>query len=107
MTRSRLPKEQRRTELLDVALKLAERLGADKITHDCVAERAGVARSLVAHYFGTATQLRRDVMRAAVKQRLVVIVARGLALRDPHAGKADEALREECSAYLAQRVSRG
>lgn len=103
MTRSRLPKEQRRAELLAAALDLAETRGADRITHDHVAIAAGVARSLVIHYFGTATQLRRDVMRAAVKHRRVAIVARGLALRDPHALKADEALRAEASALMVRQ----
>lgn len=107
MTRQRLTKEARRAELLDAAVVLAERLGADKLTHDHVATRVGVARTLVVHYFGTAVQLRRDVMRAAVKRRVVCIVARGLALRDPHALKADDALRDEAMAYLGRQITRG
>lgn len=96
----RLPKAERRAELLDAALHIAERIGADKVTHDLVAQHAEVTRTLVIHYFGTAPQLRRDIMRAAVKRRLVPIVARGIALRDSHALKADEALRAECAAHL-------
>lgn len=98
----RLPKAERRAELLDAALHIAERIGADKVTHDLVAQHAEVTRTLVIHYFGTAPQLRRDIMRAAVKRRLVSIVARGIALRDSHALKADEALREQALAYLAR-----
>lgn len=96
----RLPKTQRRAELLDAAVRIAERLGADKVTHDAVANECGVTRTLVVHYFGTAPQLRRDVMRAAVKRRIVPIVARGIALRDSHALKADDELRDACAAHL-------
>lgn len=98
----RLPKAERRAELLDAALHIAERIGADKVTHDLVAQHAEVTRTLVIHYFGTAPQLRRDIMRAAVKRRIVSVVARGIALRDSHALKADEALREQALAYLAR-----
>lgn len=100
MTQQRLPKSERRAELLDAAIKVAERIGADRVTHDLVAVEASVTRTLVIHYFGTATQLRRDIMRAAVKKRIVGIVARGIALRDGHALKADDALREACAAHL-------
>lgn len=96
----RLPKAERRAELLDAALHIAERIGADKVTHDLVAQHAEVTRTLVIHYFGTAPQLRRDIMRAAVKRRVVSIVARGIALRDSHALKADAELRELCAAHL-------
>lgn len=98
----RLPKAERRAELLDAALHIAERIGADKVTHDHVAQHAEVTRTLVIHYFGTAPQLRRDIMRAAVKRRIVPIVARGIALRDAHALKADDALRGLALAHLAR-----
>lgn len=98
----RLPKAERRAELLDAALHIAERIGADKVTHDLVAQHAEVTRTLVIHYFGTAPQLRRDIMRAAVKRRIVPIVARGIALRDAHALKADDALRALALAHLAR-----
>lgn len=95
-----MPKGERRAELLNAAIQLAETVGADKVTHAAVAAAVGVTHQLVVHYFGTVVALRRDIMRAAVKQRLVPIVARGIALRDSHALRADEGLRAECAAYL-------
>lgn len=105
MTQSRLPKGERRAEILQAALDLAVTKGVDKVTQADVAKRVGVTHTLVIHYFGTVTQLRRDVMRAAVKDRIVPIVARGIALRDPHALKADDALRALAAAHLAQQAA--
>lgn len=105
MTQQRMPKGERRAEILKAALELAESKGVDKITQADVAKRAGVTHPLVIHYFGTVTQLRRDVMRAAVKQRIVSVVARGIALRDPHALKADDQLRALAAAYLSKQAA--
>ena len=107
MTQQRLPKGERRAELLKAALELAESQGVDKVTQAEVARRVGVTHALVIHYFGTVTQLRRDVMRAAVKQRIVPIVARGIALGDAHALKADEALRTLAAKHLSRQAARG
>lgn len=107
MTQQRLPKGERRAEILKAALDLAASVGVDKVTQADVAKRVGVTHTLVIHYFGTVTQLRRDVMRAAVKNRIVAVVARGIALRDPYALKADPALREAAAAHLSAEAQRG
>jgi AcrR family transcriptional regulator len=105
MTQQRLPKGERRAEILQAALDIAGSVGVDKVTLTDVARRVGVTHNLVLHYFKTVTQLRRDVMRAAVKQRIVPIVARGIFLRDAHALKADDALKAAARDYLARSAA--
>lgn len=89
MTRADL----RTVELIDVALRLAAADGWRSLTRERIAVAAGVSPALVSARLGTMDQMRRSVMRAAVKQRVVAVVAEGLALRDKHAMAADESLR--------------
>lgn len=83
----------RTAQLLAAALYLAARGGLDCLTHAAIAYQASVSPGLVVARLGTARQIRRSVMRAAVDRRILPIVAEGLALRDPHALRADLALR--------------
>ncbi|HEY1105549.1 MAG TPA: TetR family transcriptional regulator [Agromyces sp.] len=56
-TFKRLPREDRRDELLDAAVALAFDDGLGKITARRVAARVGVAQGLVTHYFGSIDEL--------------------------------------------------
>ena len=96
----RLAPEIRRDQLLSVALTLAAESHYQRITRDDIAARAGVAPTLISRYFGTMPQLRRDIMRAAVRARNLAIIAQGLAVRDPHAQKAPGDLQREAVATL-------
>lgn len=92
----RLDPKDRTQQLLSVALHLAAREGWANLTHSAVAKTAGVSNGLVVSRLGTMAALRRSVMRAAVAQGVVPVVAEGLAAGDKHARKADEALRAAC-----------
>ena len=85
--------EDRRTEILDAALELAERKGLGVFTRLELATQAGVANGLLNKYFGTMAQLHRAVMRAAVQRENLPVLAQGLARRDPQALKASDELR--------------
>jgi AcrR family transcriptional regulator len=99
---NRLDPKVRKEQLIKHALKLAERHGYDKFDSGKLAEAADVTRALVFRYFSTMAQLRRDIMRAAIRAdppRLKVI-AQGLAARDPHARKAPEEIKKLAIATL-------
>lgn len=89
----RLQPDDRKAQLLDGALKLAAERGLASLTRDAIAEYAGVSPALVSFYLGTMTELRRTVMRAAIKREVLPIVAEGLVTRDKQAGKASEDLK--------------
>lgn len=97
---ARLAPEVRTEQLLDVALRLAESEGFHRLTRDEIARRAGVATGLVSTRLGTMDQLRRAVMRRAVTQRCVPVVAQGLAAGDKHAAKADQELKDLAAAWV-------
>lgn len=90
--------------LLDVAVQLAQRHGLANLTRDQIAEAAGVAQGLVTTRLGTMAEMRRAVMRQAVKREILSIVAEGLATRNEHALKAPPALRAKALASLAPRA---
>jgi AcrR family transcriptional regulator len=101
VTAHRTP-ELRTAQLIDVALALAATDGLRQLTRERIAQTAGVSPALVSARLGTMEQLRRSVMRAAVRQRVVPVVAEGLAVRDKHAQAADEELRALAAEWVRQ-----
>jgi AcrR family transcriptional regulator len=100
---SHLSAEQRTTDILAAALRVAERDGYTNLRRDAIAAEAGVTGGLVTIRLGSMTEIRRDVMRHAVKNCILRIVAEGLAIKDRHALKAGPELRAQAAAWLAAR----
>lgn len=103
MTHTRLDPKRRTDELLAVALRLAAANGWRTLTHADVAQAAGVSPGLVVARLGTKTSMLRDVMRAAVREGVVAVVAEGLAVSDKQAMRADEQLRERAAQWVRGR----
>ena len=83
----------RRNQILNVAIELAKKSGYSSISRNDVADNAGVSMSLINRYFKTMPQLRRAVMRAAVVNEVLEIIAQGLVNKDAHALKASDELK--------------
>ncbi len=92
----------RTAELLTVALRLAAADGWRLMTRDGIARAAGVSYALVTHRLGTMDAVRRSVMRLAVKERCVPVVAEGLVAGDRQARKADAELRAAAQAWVVR-----
>lgn len=101
VTKSRVNPSLRKNQILNVALALAVEIGYHKLTRDVVAEHAGVSVGLVTRYFGTMHQLRRDVMRRAIKDSVAEVVAQGLAYGNEYAKKAPAELKAKAATLLA------
>lgn len=89
----KLKPEVRKAQILAAACDLAIDIGYANVRRDNIAKAAGVAMGTVNKYFSTMTQLRGDLMRYAVKNELLPIIAQGLACRDKHALKAPRDLQ--------------
>ena len=83
----------RKEEIVAVALKLAEASHYAQVQRKQIADIMGVTPPALTYHYGTMEQLRRDIMRAAIKQENLVVVAQGLVAQDVYAKKAPEALR--------------
>lgn len=91
----------RRAQILAAAVTLAAKRGYQNVTRDEIAQAAGISAGLVNKYFETMIRLRRDVMRAAVRERNLAIIAQGVAMRDRQAMKAPDELKQAALATLA------
>ena len=91
----------RKDHILNAAIDAAKKKGYNKITRPDVAEAAGVSMSLITHYFETMNQLKRDIMRTAVKRGVPEIVAQGLVNKDRHALKASKELKTQAAHLIA------
>lgn len=93
--------EERNRRILDAALALAGERGYKNVTRDDVAAVAGVATGSVNNAYGTMAALRDAIMAEAVSQKLLAIVAQGLADAHPAARSAPPELKQSALASLA------
>lgn len=91
---------RRKAAILDAAVRVAERKHYALMTRQDIAAEAGVTGPLVQHYFGTMEQLRRAVMRKAVRDRVLRVIAQGLIAGNPHAMQASPALKSAARGVL-------
>lgn len=89
----KLEARERIAQILRAALDVAEKVGYNRMTRDEIAALAGIPPTLINYHMGTMPDLRRDVMREAVRVERLPVIAQGLAHRDRHAMKAPEDLR--------------
>lgn len=92
--RRRLSPEARRQQILDTAMLLTPERPLKDLTVEAVADRAGVSKSLIFHYFPTLRDLQLEVLRIGA-EALVSIIDR--ARGD---GPPEEQLANGLEAYL-------
>ncbi len=92
----------RTQSLLAAALRVAERVGWREMTRAQVAAEADCSEGLVTTRLGTMDAMRRSVMRAAIRQRSLAVLAQGLAVRDRHALAAPSDLKIAASKTLCR-----
>lgn len=97
----RMKAKDRKADLLQFAVKAAETHGFAAFRSQHVADMAGVSQPLIMLYFHTVKQLRRSVMRAAIKDANLKVIAAGLGLQDPDARKAPPELKEAALKLLS------
>jgi AcrR family transcriptional regulator len=95
MSNERITTHLRKAQALEAAIALAEEKGYTNIRAHDIAARTNISYGLVAKYFGTMGQLRRAIMRAAIARENLTIIAQGLGVKDPHALKASDELKQK------------
>lgn len=98
---ARMTPTDRKAAILDAAVAAAKKHGFANLRLVHIAEHAECSNALVVSHYGTMAQMRRAVMRAAVKQEILAIIAEGLATHDPVARKASSELQNKALATLA------
>jgi AcrR family transcriptional regulator len=90
----------RKAAILDAAVTAAKKHGFARLRLVHIAEQAECSNALVVSHYGTMAQMRRAVMRAAIKQQILSIIAEGIATRDPIACKVSDELQRKALATL-------
>jgi len=93
MNNKRMKPEARSEEIVAAGLRLAKANGWKSLTRDGVATEAGVSFAMVNVRFGTMTQLKRAVMREAIRREELRVIAQGYVSDDPTALKIDSELK--------------
>lgn len=92
-TRTRMSKEGRREQLLDIGLQLLATRPLEELSIELLAEEAGISRGLLYHYFGNKQDFHLAVVRRAVADIYAITAPADLA--DPVAQ-----LESSLGAYL-------
>jgi AcrR family transcriptional regulator len=100
MKQQKLEARERLAQILAAALRMASRDGYARITREGIAKAAGVSEALVTYHLGTMPELRRAVMREAIRVECLAVIAQGVASRDRHALKAPRELQQKALAAL-------
>jgi len=96
-----MKKTDRKKQIMTHAIELSRKIGYMNVRRDGLAKNAGVANGLVSVHWSTMTQLKKAIMREAIQLEDLVIIGQGLAMKDKHALKAPEELRDRAIAQLA------
>ena len=92
--RTRLSPDERRSQLLDLGVRLLATRPLDEISIDLLAEQAGISRGLLYHYFGSKTDFHEAVVRRAADDLIAQTAP-------PGTGDPVERLRVSMDAYVA------
>lgn len=97
---ARMNPVDRKADILASAVKAATEHGFAHLRLTHIAAAAECSNALVVSHFGTMVQMRRAVMRAAIKEQILPIIAEGVAMRDPSATKISDDLKRKALASL-------
>lgn len=98
---ARMTPTDRKAAILEAAIGAAHKHGFAQLRLAHIADAAQCSNALVVSHYGTMPQMRRAVMRAAVKREILPIIAAGVAMRDPVAIKAPSDLQRKALDSLA------
>jgi AcrR family transcriptional regulator len=100
MAKHKLPTE-RIEQIVSIALTMAEKHGLQHVTRERIAKQSDVSEALVSYHLGTMGNLRRRLVREAIKRPCLKVLAQALAAGDSHAQKAPDELKKKALASLA------
>lgn len=96
----RAPRE-RISQILGAALELCcKRETYSTLTRETIADHAGIPASLITYHCGTMVNLRRAIMREAIRVECLPVIAQGIVSRDRRALKASPDLKQRALASL-------
>ena len=102
MSKNRFTPEVRKHQIVEAGLVVARRGGYASMTYSAIAREVGISAPSVTYHYKTMPQLRRAIMRHAIKKQDGLVVAMGVKAGDAHAAKAPSELMTKGSAELKE-----
>ncbi len=93
-------KPNSKERIIKVACDLAIKNGYQKLTRELIAEYAETSIPLINYYYGGIENVKDEVLKYAIKNEIVPILAQGLSLRDKRTLKISQALKNKASQYI-------
>lgn len=90
-----------KTQLIDVAMGLAEKTPLHSVTRGAIAKKAGVAPSLVSYYIGTMDEMRADIVTLAIAKENVAALASAMRANHPGVVRAPKQLKAAAAKLLS------
>lgn len=100
MMQKRMKPKDRKAEILTAAVVAAQALGFTRFRLVDVAAQANCSTALVILYWSTMEQIRRAVMREAIRTEALPVLAVGIAIDDPRCRKLPTELAQRAIASL-------
>ncbi len=82
-------------KIVVAAVRVAETVGYANATREQISKKAEVKPATVSHHLGTMPNVRRCIMRRAIKDSNAVVVGQGLADGNIYARKAPAELKDQ------------
>lgn len=90
----------RKKEILAAAMELAKTDHYIRVTRERIAERVNISTGLVNLYFNTMNELRSAIVRNAINEEVIEVVAQAIANKDPQALDISHELKCQAAAHL-------
>ena len=90
----------RKQKILEAAIRLSLTSGYRNITRKDVALSAQSAQGLIGHYFINITNLKKEVLKEAVKREIIPILIENLSDRESERIQLHPALKQKVINYL-------
>ncbi len=100
MKQRRMKPSESKAHLLVAAVKAAEVYGYSNFNRDHISEFSGKSATLITAYYPTVKQLKRAIMRYAIHNEVLSIVAEGIVTGCQQAKKADPELKQKALANI-------
>ncbi len=111
LKRTRMQADDRKNQLIAACIKLSLAYGYQNVTRRLIARECNVTEGNVSRFLGTMTNVKRDIIRHAIKavtdtQALskeapeLQIIAQGLSVKDIHAMKASAEIKKEAAEFI-------
>lgn len=97
----RMKPAERKAAILTAAMAATTKHGFSHVRQKHIADEAECSYGTVSLYFNTMAQMRRAIMREAIRSNLLPIIAQGFGISDPDAKKACAASTELKQKVLA------